>query len=96
MPGWCARRELQPVVPKLCRARQMHGDVPDTTVLGSVLAPEEGLTAIKPREWVLLAVERRELEAGPRMEAGVGVVIFLLAEAIARRRFRAKRRILAW
>jgi len=68
----------------------MHGRVPDVTAPGRVLALE-GLAAIKPRKRILLAVERRELEANVRMEAGVDDVVLLLAEAITRRWFLAER-----
>ena len=56
--------------------------MPDPAALRRVLAPEEGFTTVQPRQQVLLAVERGELEAYARVEVGVDVVIFLLVEAI--------------
>jgi hypothetical protein len=84
-PLWGARRELQPREPQLSGTEQMCQRVPHAAALRRVLAAEERLTAVELRLRVL-AVERRKLQTGARVEAGVIVAIFLLAVVVAQRR----------
>jgi len=53
----------------------MEGCVWNAPVFRCVLALEEGLIAIQPRQGVLLSIEGRELDACARVEAWVAVVV---------------------
>ena len=53
----------------------MQGRVGNATAFRCVLAPEERLASIQPWQWVFLAVEGWELDAGARVEARVIVAV---------------------
>ena len=52
----------------------MEGRAWNAPAFRCVLAPE-GLTAIQPRQGVLLSIEGRELDACARVEAWIAVVV---------------------
>lgn len=61
-----------------CAAGEVERGVPNTLVVGGVLTPEELLTAVKPWQWVLLAIERWERHlVDAWREYGEGTLVLL-------------------